>query len=271
MFAWMLQLCPAHQRQKTKMRNLLLIAILIFTLTACGKKGALYYPDMLVPTAPTGFSISQIGSTVKLQFVLPDNDRAGRKLRNLAGVKINKRESIFQEEQVCNSCTADYHLFRKLYLDLLPESAQKYGNRIILLDGDVSAGRTYSYVVVPFTKDGVDGLAAPRVSVRLVQPTLPPVLHAESFPTEIKISFVSMPATAGRFVGYNLYRSKEREVLPYLPINREPLMGKDYIDSGLERNVNYRYIGRTLVEMESGSMVESPVSNIVEGMLKNDE
>lgn len=255
------------------MRSLFLIAILIiFSLTACGKKGALYYPDMLVPTVPTATSVSQIGNTAKLQFVLPDNDRSGRKLRDLAGVKINKRESISQEEQACNSCMADYHLFRKLYLDLLPDNAQRYGNRILLLDGDVSPGRTYSYVVVPFTKDGVDGLASPRVSVRLVQPTLPPVLHAEAFPTEIKISFVSMPATtAGRFVGYNLYRSKEREVLPYLPINREPLLDKDYIDSGLERNVNYRYIGRTLVEMGAGSIVESPVSNVVEGMLKNDE
>ncbi|MDD5284762.1 MAG: hypothetical protein PHD54_02790 [Desulfuromonadaceae bacterium] len=253
------------------MRSMLLTAVLICSLTACGKKGVLYYPDMLVPAAPTAASASQFGSVVKIQFVLPENDRTGRKLFDLAGVKINKRVSDSPFEQICKSCMTDYQLFRKLYLDLLPHGAQRFGNRILMLDGSVSAGKSYSYSIVPFNKDDVDGVASPQVSVSLVQPIPPPILHTESFPTEIKISFVTPPPVPRGFAGYNLYRSTKQDMVSYLPINREPLTGKDYIDSALERNVTYRYMARTVIKQESGNMLESNVSKAVEGMLKNDE
>jgi predicted small lipoprotein YifL len=253
------------------MRSLVLITLFLILMTACGKKGPLHYPDMLVPTSTTDTSASQIGSSVKLQFVLPENDRTGRKLLDLGGVTISKRVSDSNQDQLCGSCMSDYRLFRKLYLELLPDIARRYGNRILVIDGDVIAGKSYSYSVVPFTQDGVDGVASPQVSVLLVQPTLPPVLHAESFPTEIKISFVSPPPVSGHFVGYNIYRTSQQGMVPYMPINREPLPGNDYIDSGIERNVTYHYMARTVVKLESGNLVESPVSNVVDGLLKNDE
>lgn len=252
------------------MRSLLLLAILMVTMTACGKRGALYYPDMLLPAAPAITSAVQSGSSVKLQFVLPDKDRAGRKLSDLAGVKINRRVSDSTQEQACSSCMSDYRLFLKLNLDLLPENVQRYGTHIVVIDGDVNVGKAYSYSVVPFTRNNFDGLASPQVSIRPVQPTLPPVIYAESFPTEIRISFVR-PQAAGSFIGYNLYRTTQLNVRSYLPVNREPLRGNEYIDSGLDRNRGYYYMARTLVKLESGAVVESPVSNVVEGMLKNDE
>lgn len=253
------------------MRSLLLMAVIISALTACGKKGALYYPDMLVPAAPTAISATQIGEVVRLQFVLPDNDRVGRKLHDLAGVKINKRESDSSLEQVCSSCMTDYRLFRTLYLDLLSDGAQRYGNTILMLDGDVRAGKGYAYSVVPFTKEGVAGLASPQVSVRFVPAALPPVIKAESFPTEIRISCVSAPPLAGRVIGCNIYRATQQDLMPYLPINREPVMGRDYIDSGLERNMKYRYQARAVIQLESGDQIESQASNVVEGLLKDDE
>lgn len=253
------------------MRSMLLTALLTLSLTACGKKGALIYPDMLLPAAPTATTATQVGSAVKIQFVLPANDRTGRKLVDLAGVKINKHESGSQTEQFCSSCMTDYRMFRKLYLDLLTDGAQRYDNLILVLDSDVTIGKTYSYSIAAFTKDGLDGFASLPVQVRPVQPTLPPILRAESFPTEIRVSLVSLPPVMGRFIGYNLYRTTQQDELPYLPLNKEPFLGKDYVDRGLERNQVYHYTARTVVKMESGSVVESPASNVVNGMLKNDE
>jgi predicted small lipoprotein YifL len=247
------------------------MVIVIFSLTACGKKGPLIYPDMLTPAAASDVSASQSGSSIKLQFVLPETDRSGSKLAALAGVKIKKREGDFNKESDCSSCMTDYHLFRTLYLDVLPEGTQRYGNRILLLDGDATIGKTYSYFVVPFTKDGADGLASNQVSVKIVQPTFPPVIRAESFPTEIKISFVTLPPILGQFLGYNIYRAAQEDLMPSLPINREPIIKNDYIDSGLERNITYRYTVRTILKLDTGSLLESPVSNLVDGMLKNDE
>lgn len=243
------------------MRRLFLMAILGLSLTACGKKGALIYPDMLLPNAPTALSASQIGSDVTLQFLLPDTDRGGRKLTDLAGVKIGKRTGIGKEEPLW-----------KLYLELLPENVRRYGNRIFVLDKDVGTGKSYSYSIVPFNRKYLDGSpSSPPISILLVHPTIPPVIRAESFPTEIKISFESQPPTAGEFVGYNLYRTTQQGEAPHLPVNREPVKDKIYTDTALERNVKYLYMARTLEKLESGGVVESPLSNVVEGLLKNDE
>lgn len=241
-------------------------------ITACGKKGALVYPDMLVPAAPAAFSAMQSGSGVKIQFVLPDSDRAGNRLNNLAGMKISKRISDASSEQTCRSCMEDYRLFRKLYLDLPPDGAERSGNRLALLDGDVNEGKYYSYVAVPFTKEGVDGASSPQVTVQIVQAVLPPILHAESHPTEIMLSFVSLPPFDGVLVGYNLYRTSQKNGFSHMPVNKAPLVGKEYVDSsGLARGTSYRYMVRAVVRLPSGALVESVVSNEVEGMLKDDE
>jgi len=253
------------------MRSLFPILIFGLSLTACGKKGALIYPDMLLPNAPTSLTASQIGSEVKLQFLLPNSDRGGRKLTDLAGVKINKQKGDFKEDKLCSSCVTEYRLFSRIYLDKLPENVQRYGNRIILLDGDVEAGKSYSYNVIPLTRGNLDGSISQQVSILLVQPAKPPVIRAKSFPTEIKISFEPQPTTFGRFIGYNLYRTTQQGEAPGLPINSEPLIDKSYTDTALERNVKYLYMARTLEKLEPGGVVESPVSNVVEGMLKNDE
>lgn len=47
------------------MRTLACLLFVVFALTACGKKGALIYPDMLVPAAPSAVSAQQSGTTMK--------------------------------------------------------------------------------------------------------------------------------------------------------------------------------------------------------------
>lgn len=240
-------------------------------ITACGKKGALVYPDMLVPAAPTAISGIQSGAGVKLQFDLPTSDRSGNRLNDLAGLKISKRVSDPAAEPSCPACMDDYHLFRQIYLDLPPEAAERLGNRLAILDGEVSAGKLYTYIAVPFTKDGTDGASSAVISTQVVQAVLPPILSAESHPTEIKLSFVSLPPLDGSLVGHNLYRSTQSGTFSHLPVNREPLIGKVYSDSGLARGTIYRYQARGVVRLPSGTIVESHVSNEVQGMLKDDE
>lgn len=248
-----------------------LLSGMMLAIAACGKKGALVYPDMLAPAATTAASVIQSGSVLKLQFDLPTSDRAGNRLNNLSGLRISKRERDPAPEQICRSCMDDYRLFRKLYLDILPDGAERFGNRLVVLDGDVRPGKLYSYVAVPFTKEGVDGTSSPQMSVQLAQEVLPPILHVESNPTEIRLSFVSLPPLDGVIVGYNLYRRTQKSTYSYLAINKEPLNGKEYVDSGLARATAYLYVARTVVRLPSGAIVESLVSNEVEGMLKDDE
>lgn len=253
------------------LERLALLGGITLAITACGKKGALVYPDMLVPAAPTAVSAIQSGAAVKIQFDVPTSDRAGSRLNNLAGLKISKREAYSTSVQTCRSCTEDYRLFRKLYLDLLPDFAQRFGNRLIVLDGDVSAGRQYTYVIVPFTKEGVDGASSSQALVQLVTALPPPSLLVESHPTEIKLSFAVQSPVEGILIGYNLYRTLQNSSFPLQPVNRAPFLGNEYVDSGLARGTVYRYLARAVVRLPSGVVVESLVSNEVEGMLKDDE
>jgi predicted small lipoprotein YifL len=238
---------------------------------ACGRKGPLLYPDMLVPAAPAAVKAGQSGSSVKLQFTLPDKDLAGRPVQGVAGVRINKRVINATEKDVCRSCTTDYRLFRTLYLDVLPTDTQRYGSSLILLDSDVRAGNAYSYSIVPFTADGVDGSVSAVAEARMVGAIPAPVVKVESFPTEVKLSISSQPSSSGNLSGYNLYRSSSTSSRSYQPLNREPLKGGEYVDTLLERGVKYRYSARTLVDFGAGMVAESLESQEVEGMLKDDE
>jgi len=246
---------------------------LILSMTACGKKGPLIYPDMLIPASPTAVVARQAGQAVKLSFVLPQSDRAGRSLKNLEGVTIYKRATIAGQGPSCNACTEDFALFRKLYLEPSPleRGVQRFGSMIVLLDSDVKVGDEYSYIVKPFTKDDGDGQASLPVTTAMVAPLQAPELKAVPDPIEIQLFFSGGPAAGkGAFVGYNLYRAPKGEVLPYVPLNKEPITGESFVDSGLERTVSYVYAARTVVRMPGGALVESELSNQVESQRTNE-
>ncbi len=251
-------------------RAALLVGLSLITV-ACGKKGPLIYPDMLVPAAPTAVSVQQSGAVVKLQFEIPGRDRTGRPLHGVSGVKISRRTAEVDQKNVCKSCSTDYRLFQTLYIDHLPTNTQQFGSRLIVIDGDVSAENIYSYLIVPFTADGVDGVSSLAAEASVTVPPPAPDLKIQSFPTEVKFQISSQPLMPGRLLGYNLYRWSVATARSYQPLNREPIKGNEYVDSSLERGVKYRYSVRALMVLAAGDIAESAESNEVEGMLKDDE
>jgi len=253
------------------MRKLACLMFAAIALTACGKKGPLLYPDLLVPAAPSDVSAQQSGNSIKLSFVLPSKDLAGRNFAGLTGVTIIKRDEPAGQSPGCSACTTDFSPFRKLNLDLLPPDTRRYGNLLVLLDGDVQAGRAYSYRVSVVTIDNQEGaLSAPVAAVMLIPP-LPSVLQVISQPTEIQLEFSGLPPVEGVIAGYNVYRALKGETFPFQPLNREPLAGNRFTDVGLERGTSYIYGVRTVVRLPSGVRVEGGISNEVEGRLKDDE
>jgi predicted small lipoprotein YifL len=253
------------------MRKLACLLLVAFAITACGKKGPLVYPEMLVPAAPSNVAVQQSGNSMKLSFGLPSKDRAGRNLSNLAGVAILKRDAMADQLPGCSACTDDFSLFRKLNLDFLPTGTQRNGSMILLLDGDVRPGRNYSYIVSAFTRGDVAGASSVPITAVMVQPPLPPVLQAISQPTEINLEFVGLPPLEGSIAGYNVYRALKGENFSYWPQNREPLAANLFTDVGLERGTMYVYAVRTVIRLSTGTFVESGMSNEVEGKLKDDE
>jgi predicted small lipoprotein YifL len=253
------------------MRTIIALTFVAFLVTACGKKGPLVYPEMLVPAAPSNVAVQQSGNSLKLSFALPSKDRSGRSLLGLAGVTILKRDAMAGQLPGCPACTDDYSLFRKLNLDLLPTGTQRNGSLIFLLDGDVRYGREYSYIVTAFTRENVAGASSAPITGGMVQPPLPPLLKVSSQPTQINLEFVGSSQVDGTFAGYNLYRAVKGEAFSYWPLNSESLKVNQYSDVGLERGTTYVYAVRSIVRSAAGAVVESGMSDEVEGKLKDDE
>jgi predicted small lipoprotein YifL len=253
------------------MRKLFCLLSIVITFTGCGKKGPLIYPDMLVPAAPSDVSAQQSGTSIKLSFLLPSKDLAGRNFAGITGVTIIKRDEPAGQSPNCSACTTDFSPFRKLNLDFLPPDTRRYGSLLVLMDGDVQTGRTYSYRISAVTKDNQEGTLSVPVATIMVPGPLPPKVQVISQPTEILLEFVGLPPLAGVITGYNVYRALKGEAFPFQPLNREPLAGNRFADVGLERGTSYIYGVRTVVRLPSGGRVESGLSNAVEGRLKDDE
>ena len=253
------------------MRRLCLALVMLFVLSACGKRGPLIYPDLLIPESPGTVTLRQTGVGVKLAFLLPQKDRAGRSLADLAGARVLKRETMPGQIQECSACQNAFRLFKTLYVDLQEESVRRYGNMMIVLDSDVTIGRSYTYTVVAFTRGGVDGQGSTPITAGVIEPPQPPVLRVSPSPTDIRLEFDGRHPARGSLVGYNLYRATKGEALPFLPLNREPLAAASYTDSGLDRRLTYSYGVRALVRMPACELVESSLSNLVDGALKDDE
>jgi predicted small lipoprotein YifL len=253
------------------MRKLICLLSATVLLTACGKKGPLIYPDMLVPAAPAEVAAQQRGTSVKLSLVIPSKDRSGRNLAGLTGVKILKRDEPAEQSPGCSACATDFATFRNLSLEPLPSDVQRYGGLLLLLDSDVQAGRRYTYRFQAFTKDNQEGAVSTADATVVATPPAPPVLKVISQPTEILLDLSGIELREGTLVGYNLYRAVKGDSFSLLPLNREPFSGSRYVDQGLERGVIYTYVARSMVRQSSGSMVESAASNQVEARLADDE
>jgi predicted small lipoprotein YifL len=261
----------AYQGKGFFMRKLACLLFVLLAIAACGKKGPLLYPDMLVPAAPSAVSAHQSGNSMKLSFVLPSKDLAGRNFAGITGVTIIKRDEPVGQNPSCSNCTTDFSPFRKLNLEPLSPNTQRYGNLLVLLDADVQAGRLYTYRVSAVTKDHLEGALSVPVAAVMVTAPLPPVLQVISQPTEIQLEFAGLPPGEGVITGYNVYRALKGEAFPFQPQNREPLAGNRFVDTGLERGTTYSYGVRTVVQLPSGGRVESGLSSEADGRLKDDE
>ena len=254
------------------MRCIWFVLIISLLASACGKKGALIYPDQLVPEAPGFVTLRQTGQAMVLSFVLPRKDLAGHHLTDLSGVKVIKREAIMAQGEECsNACIDPLSVFRTIYADVQDERSKRYGSTVVTLDSNVTIGNRYSYLLVPFTKNGVDGQKSAPVKAAMQEPPKSPELKAVSAPTEIILKFSGELPFTGTFLGYNLYRTTRGEAMPFIPLNKAPLQVSSYTDSGLDRHRIYIYGARTVVQMPSGEVIESILSNQAEAALKNEE
>jgi len=233
-------------------------------LVACGKKGPLIYPELLAPAAPTNITATQNDKVVRLVFNLPQVDQARRTLLDLEGLDVYRRVLKSGTKPECGACTEDFILFRKVFVTAPDGLTKLQGSQAIVTDNEVPVGHDYSYYVIAFNKDAIEGLRSTMVVAGVVEPPKPPLLKAVAEPTEIKLIFEHTGSRAANFVGYNLYRSLKGQSFPLFPYGRVSAKDSAYNDVGLTRSEVYIYAATAVFKSPRGNLVESPMSSAVE-------
>jgi len=251
--------------RRPRTAGITIVSLLVLILCGCGKKGALIPPEALVPAPITDLTLAQKGNHLQVSWSAPTKEQGGSRLKDLAGFLLFRRV-LLPANQDCDECPGAYAERARINLDYLRE-ARQVGDLYLLDDFDLKPDVSYQYKIRSFTADGAQSRDSNRAHRTVITPPLPPVLEALSSATGVVLAFVAIPPEAGKFVGYNIYRSTSGQPMPLDPLNSKPWTGNNYEDKVLLIGVHYSYTVRTVVTMPNGETVESAPSNQAEGAL----
>jgi len=248
------------------MKKLLIFVGITFLLTSCGKKGPLIPPEALAPAPIGNLKVSQVGDGFSICLTPPSSDATGKALKNLAGVRVLKREVLPPDED-CEECPTAYHLFQIVDLEF-PTNAMRYGNLYCLTDTDLAGGKTYQYKAVSFQVDGTTSRDSNRARKKFIHPPAAPALNSVPSTTGVVLEWTSPPKPeSGTAAGFNVYRGLAADRIPPDPINDKPVTGNRYEDQTVSLGTKYFYEVRSVIKIDDET-AESESSNIVTGEMK---
>ncbi len=226
------------------------------------------YPDMMVPEAPANIVPEQIGRALRIGFDLPVKDIAGRKLKDppLGGVRIMRLATSLKPGETCGACASELTPYRKIDLEFPGDGAVRIGNRLIVTDQNMEEGKTYSYRLVSYLKDGTEGKASGIVSARVSTPPQQPLLKASSSMGAVHL-VVDLPdffEGDGEVKGVRIFRKVASSEGAEIPLTLVSPFAPRYEDRSVQAGTRYSYSGRTVFRRPDGIVAESELSVPVE-------
>ena len=254
------------------MREILLSVVFILLILfspACGKKGPLRMPEMVVPQAVRDLKARAEGNAIILSFGIPVKNTDGSTLTDLRGFKILK--SVRKLSEGCESCPRKFISLADIEYQrtegLLPVRGEKKEFR----DSSVSPGMEYHYKVLSFNAD--DEFSKESNSAKAYW-DLPPAsvqsLTAQAGNGMVNLQWGKVNSLADGSLYrepllYNCYRTDEGTQFLFAPVNEQPVQATAYQVVNLKNDQQYtfrihaaRKVGEGWVESE-GSL---PVSAI---------
>ncbi|WP_305041966.1 hypothetical protein [Geoalkalibacter sp.] len=253
---------PALGRARRAMFSRLAFgALVLLTLSACGKKGPVRPLSELSPAAPPAFSAVQAGENVLLSWELPRANQDGSPLEDLVGFRIFRLD--FAPGDACPECREESAaLVAELDLDYLP-AASRQGERLFWFDTRAAQDSGYLYRLLPVNRKGRPGAPARAQLLVVAPPPAPAPPSASGHDRLVRLRWEPAVAPHGtRLLGYQLYRRTGEAPFPPAPLTAEPLPATDYEDFAVENGREYRYALRLLLEQD-GRPVQSSRSTEV--------
>ncbi len=239
------------------LRALLPLLLVLLLLPACGKKGPLRPKLAPLPAAPVEFGVRQQGEALLLSWRLPIRNQDDSPL---AGVRmLHLYRSEFDPLDDCPDCREATTPYRRIDLDYL-QQVRRQGERLLLVDDQVSAGGGYRYRLAALGAADKEGAAAWVKVVVQTPPPSPRHLAAQPLDRQVRLSWEAATPPAGTtLLGYNVYRRSLGEAFGDTPVNPAPLAEPRFDHFGLINGQTYVFGLTTLVQGAHGA-VESPLA-----------
>jgi len=255
---------------KCVVRNtlILLTALGMAAVSACGRKGPLIPPEALVPAAVDSLRVEQKGWDFRVSWRAPGKEQSGRPLRDLAGFRLLRRQ-VLPGEADCYACSDAWQVLATVDLGL-PRNVEQRDGFYLYRDTGVKPGVDTQYRLLAFSRSG--GVSRPETSpLRKILPVpLPPTLKGAATPTAISLELDPGVMAGSLFAGFNLYRRTAGEEPPLFPLNPVPTTDRRYEDQRVDYGKSYRYSATTLVKI-GDDLAESPLSPEIEVLFTEPE
>jgi len=254
-----------------KFREILfpIVFFILLFFPACGKKGPLRMPEMVVPQAVRDLKARAEGSAIILSFGIPVKNTDGSTLTDLRGFKILR--SVRKLSEGCESCPRKFIPLADIEYQRAEGLLPARGEQKEFRDSSVSPGMEYHYKVLSFNAD--DEFSKESNSAKAYW-NLPPApvqnLIAQAGNGMVNLQWGKVNSLADGSLCrepllYNCYRTDEGTQFLFAPVNEQPVEATAYQVINLKNDQQYtfrihaaRKVGEGWVESE-GSL---PVSAI---------
>jgi hypothetical protein len=254
----------------------LLAFFLILFLVGCGKKGPPLPPLVRLPAAPREFSVQRRGSTIGIQFVVPDRNTDGSTPADLSHVDVYglTGPSTVTPDEIFKRGTRVARVLVNPPEDpdadegskpppvpgppgALDQGGTARTSEAFRVETTSAPADVRSYIVVGYNKRGRQGALSPKIPVpTALAPNAPGRPDVTWDETTITVKWPAPSSDTGTRVTYHVYQPGDNEVR----LTTEPLEQSVFADHRVEWGAERCYVVRS-VEIADGLPLESEASS----------
>ncbi len=243
----------------------LLLLLITFSFSACGKRGKPLPPSLVVAEKITDLRLVVKPGVRKLAWSIPKKNSDGSKPVDLIAFKIRLKK-VARELDSCRFCDEGFFDYKTINL-LKPETGQQAGATFYLPVPEIEPDFVYVFAVVSLNSRGWSSEVSNKLALFALPQILPPakvVLTPTASVVEISWQVPKLPADFTGKLFYRVYRRQPQvSGSRWKMITPTPLTDTHFIDVGLNDWHAYDYVITAVVNLEETSR-ESNYSKIVQ-------
>jgi hypothetical protein len=251
---------------------LIVAALIVVALGACGRKGSPVAPEQRVPQVVSDLRGAVRGDRIELTWSSPRRRVDNSRLIDPGLARVFRAEDAGAGDPKPALLTGDRIAgYTEVGTIRLAEPASPLvgaGGRIDFADRrDLTVGRRYTYVVVTSDAQGRTSPPSKRMSVTFLAAPEPPAgLQAEAGERQVRLSWqptarLTDGSAAGTPLVYEILRAATAEA-PLAPITRTEPGVTSVVDRNVENDRTYHYAVRAIRREGTGTAEGEPSSRI---------